>query len=178
VIGLPEIHELLPHRYPMLLVDHISEVVAGERLVAVKNVTVNEPWYAGVGDHPSAAELAYPDVLLVESFAQSAGVLCGTFEAGGPGAGGRLPLLGSVSGIKFHRKASPGDRVEHRIAVARVFDDSVIVEGTSDVGGETVMTVERMVLAFRPAPAEVTPHAESAPSTAPAETPIAEGARA
>jgi 3-hydroxyacyl-[acyl-carrier-protein] dehydratase len=166
VIALDEICALLPHRYPMLLVDHISEVVAGERLVAVKNVTVNEPWYSRLGPHPTAAELAYPDVLLVESFAQSAGVLCGTFEAGGPGAGGQLPLLGSVSGIRFHRKVFPGDRVEHRIEVSRVFDDSVIVEGVSDVGGAPVMTVERMVLAFRPAAAVL------------AETPIAEGARA
>lgn len=166
MIGLPEIHELLPHRYPMLLVDQVSEVVPGERLVSVKNVTVNEPWYAGLGPRPTAAELAYPDVLLVESFAQSAGVLCGTFEAGGPGAGGQLPLLGSVSGIRFHRRVLPGDRVEHRIEVSRVFDDSVIVEGTSDVGGVTVMTVERMVLAFRPAAAVL------------AETPTAEGVRA
>jgi 3-hydroxyacyl-[acyl-carrier-protein] dehydratase len=146
MIGAKEIKSLLPHRYPMLLVDRVVEAVPGERLVALKAVTLNEPWYA-VAD----VEPAYPGTLLIESWGQSAGLL-GILSAGDDADfAGQVMLFGSASGIEFHREVHPGDVVEHRVRLTRIVGDNLIFEGDSVVGGDTVITVERMVMAFRPA---------------------------
>lgn len=147
MIGGAGVRELLPHRYPILLVDRVVELEPGVRAVTVKAVTANEPWYATLGEDVAEEQLAYPDVLLVESFAQSAGVLGVT---GGASGAGRVTLIGAVSGVRFHGKVFPGDLVEHRLHVVRVFDDSAIVAGESTAGGRPVLSVERMTLAFRP----------------------------
>ncbi|MFE9701938.1 3-hydroxyacyl-ACP dehydratase FabZ family protein [Streptomyces sp. NPDC005930] len=153
----------LPHRYPMLLVDRVTELVPGERITALKAVTLGEPWYATA---PAGAE--YPQVLLIESWGQSAGLLA--LSAGGAPEG-QVMLFGSVADAEFHRPVGPGDVVEHRVRVSRALTDSVVFEGTSHLGDETVMTVSRMVMAFRPAarlrPAGTTAPAAATPATAP-----------
>ncbi|GKQ38397.1 3-hydroxyacyl-ACP dehydratase FabZ family protein [Streptomyces sp. A012304] len=135
----------LPHRYPMLLVDRVVELVPGERIRAVKAVTVNEPWYAGAAPD---ADLAYPPSLLIESWGQTAGLLT---VVGGGAPQGQVMLFGSVADAEFHHPVLPGDVIEHRVTVARTFTDSVVFEGSSHRGDLTVMTVAQMVMAFRPA---------------------------
>ncbi|MFJ9691446.1 3-hydroxyacyl-ACP dehydratase FabZ family protein [Kitasatospora sp. NPDC101183] len=141
----PAVVDLLPHRYPMLLVDRVVELVPGERITATKAVTHNEPWYAGLvpGQDP-----AYPLPLLIESWGQAAGVLA---SATAPDARDQVMLFGSVTHARFHRAARPGDLIEHLVRVDRMLDDSVVFEGESRCAGELLMSVERMVMAFRPA---------------------------
>ncbi|MFI7291519.1 3-hydroxyacyl-ACP dehydratase FabZ family protein [Streptomyces anulatus] len=142
--GLPEVMSLLPHRYPMLLVDRITALRPGERITAVKAVTHNEPWYAG---SVPGQDLAYPATLLVESWGQSAGLLA---SAAAPGARESVMLFGSVANAVFHRPVSAGDLIEHRITLTRSLGDSVIFEGESRTSAGPVMSVGQMVMAFRP----------------------------
>ncbi|OCC07766.1 3-hydroxyacyl-ACP dehydratase FabZ family protein [Streptomyces sp. PTY087I2] len=142
--GLPEVMSLLPHRYPMLLVDRITALRPGERITAVKAVTHNEPWYAV---SVPGQDLAYPASLLVESWGQSAGLLA---SAAAPEAREQVMLFGSVANAVFHRPVLPGDLVEHRITLTRSLGDSVIFEGESRTSAGPVMSVGQMVMAFRP----------------------------
>jgi 3-hydroxyacyl-[acyl-carrier-protein] dehydratase len=157
--ALPRVTDLLPHRYPMLLVDRVTELVPGERIRTIKAVTLNEPWYAALS--PAAAH-DYPQSLLVESWGQSAGLLASAVTEAPTG---QVMLFGSVADAEFHLPVLPGDVIEHRVRVSRALTDSVIFEGSSHRGDETVMTVTRMVMAFRPAdqlrPAEPTAHRPS-----------------
>ena len=148
---ITDVRRVLPHRYPMLLVDAVSDVVPGERLTARKAVTVNEPWYAGLPDDLRAEQLAYPEVLLVESWCQAAGVLA-TWESPNPDVlTGSVMLFGAISGIEFHRPVMPGDVVVHHVEVFRALGDTVMFTGKATVDGETALTVSRIVMAFRPA---------------------------
>jgi 3-hydroxyacyl-[acyl-carrier-protein] dehydratase len=142
-VRLPSTRELLPHRYPMLLVDRVLEVVAGQRLTAVKAVTLNEPWYA------EGMDPAYPRTLLVESWGQSAGILA-NLDRPDPGDG-LVMLAGAMTGVEFFREVYPGDVVRHEVRLFRALSDTMIFEGESRVGDELVMTLSRMVMAFRPA---------------------------
>ncbi|MCA6094674.1 beta-hydroxyacyl-ACP dehydratase [Streptomyces sp. SCA3-4] len=149
--GQLEIRKVLPHRFPMLLVDRVTDIVPGERITAVKAVTCNEPWYQRLGPEAAAEDYAYPSVLLMESWCQSAGLLA-TWESPNPDVlDGNVMLFGSVSGLRYHRPVLPGEVLEHRAAISRVLGDNVIIEGESRVGGEPVMTVASAVMAFRPA---------------------------
>ncbi|MEU6484894.1 beta-hydroxyacyl-ACP dehydratase [Streptomyces sp. NPDC046887] len=155
--ALPLVTDLLPHRYPTLLVDRVTELVPGERIRTVKAVTLNEPWYEGIS---SDTVLDYPPALLIESWGQSAGLLA---SAAAEAPTGQIMLFGSVADAAFHLPVRPGDVIEHRVRVARALVDSVVFEGSSHRGSETVMTVGRMVMAFRPA--ELLRPSEPAPTT-------------
>ncbi|QWF85094.1 3-hydroxyacyl-ACP dehydratase FabZ family protein [Amycolatopsis sp. CA-230715] len=148
--------DLLPHRYPMLLVDRVLDLVDGQEVTAVKAVSVNEPWYARAGSDG----FAYPQLLLVESFAQTAGILGTTVGLGGTSETGLVTLIGSVSGARFHRDVFPGDVVTHRVRVEKVLADAAVVSGESEANGAPVLTVAQMVLAFRPE-SELAPGGES-----------------
>jgi 3-hydroxyacyl-[acyl-carrier-protein] dehydratase len=157
VQDLPRPGDLLPHRYPMLLVDRVLELVPGESIRALKAVTLNEPWYAGLS-HTAGSDLAYPQMLLIESWGQTAGLLASAVD---DAPVGQVMLFGSVADAEFHRPVLPGDVIEHRVRISRSLTDSVIFEGSSHRGDETVMTVTRMVMAFRPA-GQLRPEAENA----------------
>ncbi|MCS7483574.1 3-hydroxyacyl-ACP dehydratase FabZ family protein [Umezawaea endophytica] len=141
-----EPREVLPHRYPMLLVDRVVGVVPGDWATAVKVISRNEPWYADSGDRQ-----AYPEVLLVESWAQTAGIAIGADSPNPDVLSGSVMLFGSLSTVEFHRRVLPGDVLEHRVRVVKAVGDTVIFEGECVRQGETVFTVSRMVVTFRPA---------------------------
>ncbi|GAB3484200.1 3-hydroxyacyl-ACP dehydratase FabZ family protein [Amycolatopsis cihanbeyliensis] len=149
MITAAEVRKLLPHRYPMLLVDKVLDVVPGERLTAIKAVTCNEPWYAHAGEDARVEDLAYPETLLLESWGQSAGILAGMGRA--EVQSGEVMLFGSMSEVDIHRKLYPGDVAEHRVRVTRALSDTVIFEGESLLEGEPLLTVSKMVMTFRPA---------------------------
>ncbi|GAA1938988.1 hypothetical protein [Amycolatopsis minnesotensis] len=152
--------DLLPHRYPMLLVDKVLDLVDGREVTAVKAISVNEPWYARAGAGAAEARFAYPQLLLVESFAQTAGILGTTVGLGGTSETGQVTLIGSVSDARFHRDVFPGDVVTHRVRVEKVLADAAVVSGESEANGAPVLTVSQMVLAFRPE-SELAPGGES-----------------
>ncbi|MGW3040425.1 3-hydroxyacyl-ACP dehydratase FabZ family protein [Kitasatospora sp. NPDC001159] len=148
VIGQAGIRRVLPHRFPILLVDRVLELVPGERITAVKAVSCNEPWYRAAADDE---DFAYPQVLLMESWCQAAGLLA-TWEDPNPDVmAGRVMLFGGVSGVEYHRPVLPGDLLEHRAVIVRALSDTLIITGRSLVDGEPVLTVESAVLTFRPA---------------------------
>jgi 3-hydroxyacyl-[acyl-carrier-protein] dehydratase len=100
-LDVEEIRSLLPHRYPMLLVDRILELEAGERAVGLKNVTINEPFFNG--HFPGQAIM--PGVLILEAMAQVAGLMMLSL----PNQGGKLAYIAEIESARFRRPVVPGD---------------------------------------------------------------------
>lgn len=104
-----EIMELLPHRYPFLLVDRIVEWDPGKRIVGVKNVTINEPYFQGhFPGHP-----IMPGVLIVEALAQTGGILALKAMGGGT----RIAYFTGIDNCRFRRPVVPGDQLRLEITV-------------------------------------------------------------
>ncbi|BBB28539.1 3-hydroxyacyl-ACP dehydratase FabZ [Neptunomonas japonica] len=102
-----EIREYLPHRYPFLLVDRVLEITPGESIVALKNVTVNEPFFNGhFPEHP-----VMPGVLIVEAMAQAAGILGFKTMDKKPQDGSIYYFVGSDK-LRFKRPVVPGDQLK------------------------------------------------------------------
>lgn len=109
-LDIQGILKILPHRYPFLLVDRITELIRTKRIVALKNVTVNEPFFIGhFPDHP-----IMPGVLVVEAMAQAGGVLLLTEF---PDRDERLLLFTGIERAKFRRPVSPGDQLRIEVDV-------------------------------------------------------------
>ena len=106
------LQRILPHRYPFLLVDRVLEVELGKRILARKNVSVNEPYF--VGHFPGIPIM--PGVLQIECMAQAGGVLL-LLE---PGNEGKIALLTGIEKARFRRKVVPGDILEIEIVVTKM----------------------------------------------------------
>ena len=107
MIDVNEIRKLLPHRYPFLLVDRVTEIELGDYIRTYKNVTVNEPFFNGhFPDHP-----IMPGVLIIEAMAQSAGVL-GFKTMDKTADGGSIYLFVGADKTRFKRQVVPGDRLD------------------------------------------------------------------
>lgn len=132
-LDIREIMEILPHRFPFLLVDRVLEVVPGERAVAIKNVSVNEPQFTG---HFPERPLM-PGVLIVEALAQVGGIIMLQLEE----FHGKVALFAGIDGVRFRRTVSPGDQLVMtaqlikikgnigRVRVAARVDDQLVTEG-------------------------------------------------
>ena len=142
VLDIDAIREVLPHRYPFLLVDRIEELEA-ERVVGIKNVTVNEPFFAGhFPDYP-----VMPGVLIIEAMAQVAGVLV---LSGIPDRKSKLVLLAGVDGAKFRKPVRPGDQLRMEMKILRSRASMAKVSGIATVDGAIVAEAEILcVLADR-----------------------------
>jgi len=105
VIDIGRIIQMIPHRYPFLMVDRVVNVVANESATGIKNVTINEPFFQG--HFPSRP--VFPGVLIVESMAQTAAVL--VVETLGPSAEGKLVYFMSVENCRFRKPVGPGDQL-------------------------------------------------------------------
>ncbi|KAA0874673.1 3-hydroxyacyl-ACP dehydratase FabZ [Nitrincola tapanii] len=107
MMDVKEIREYLPHRYPFLLVDRVLELVPGESVVAIKNVSINEPFFNGhFPEHP-----VMPGVLLVEAMAQAAGILGFKTMDKRPQDGSIYYFVGADD-LRFKRPVVPGDQVK------------------------------------------------------------------
>ncbi len=111
VPSLERIFELLPHRYPFLLVDKIIEWEPRKRIVGIKNVTINEPFF--VGHFPGKPIM--PGVLIVEAMAQVGGVLL--LHSAGEEAKNRLVYFTSIESAKFRKPVVPGDQLRVEVEV-------------------------------------------------------------
>ena len=130
VLNIDEIRTILPHRYPFLLVDAILELEE-ERIVGVKNVTANEPFFAGhFPDFP-----VMPGVLIVEAMAQVAGVLV---LKSIPDRESKLVFLASVEDARFRRPVRPGDRLVIEMTVVRRKSFVAKMTGKATVDGTLV----------------------------------------
>ena len=129
-MDIQAIREILPHRYPMLLVDRIEELEP-DRIVGIKNVTVNEPFF--VGHFPDFPVM--PGVMIVEAMAQVAGVLVLNQI---PDRKSKLVLLASVEEAKFRKPVRPGDQLVIEMKVAKRKATVAKMYGTASVNGEVV----------------------------------------
>jgi len=100
-----DVMRMIPHRYPMLLVDRVIDMVKGEKATGIKNVTINEPYFQG--HFPSRPVM--PGVMVIESMAQTAGIL--VVHTLGPDAEGKLVYFMSIDEARFRKPISPGDQV-------------------------------------------------------------------
>lgn len=133
-LDIEEIRKILPHRYPFLLVDRIVELEA-DRIVGIKNVTVNEPFFQGhFPDFP-----VMPGVLIIEAMAQVAGVLV---LKNIPDRASKLVLLAGVDSARFRRPVLPGDQLRIEMKAVKVKASVAKMQGTATVDGETVAEVE------------------------------------
>jgi len=128
-----DIMSILPHRYPFLLVDRVLEVEAGKRIVAVKNVTVNEEVF--VGHFPGAP--VYPGVLLIEGMAQTGGMLLLT-DKSEEERKNLLTYFTAIERARFRRPVVPGDQVVFEAEVLRLRANHGKLAVKALVGGKVV----------------------------------------
>ncbi len=133
-LDIEAIREILPHRYPMLLVDRILELEP-DRIVGIKNVTANEPFFTG--HFPNFPVM--PGVLIVEAMAQVAGVLV---LKDIPDRSNKLVLLASVDNAKFRRPVLPGDQLRIEMKVGKRKASVAKMHGQATVDGEVVAEAE------------------------------------
>jgi 3-hydroxyacyl-[acyl-carrier-protein] dehydratase len=144
MLTITDIMKILPHRYPMLLVDRIVEIDAGKRIVGIKNVSANEQFFQG--HFPGAPVM--PGVLIVEAMAQCAAVL---ILRDIPNREEKLFLFGGVDKARFRKPVVPGDQVRLECEIMQRRSNSVRIHGTATVNGELVAEAEMLsVMVERP----------------------------
>lgn len=146
-----QIKRLLPHRYPMALVDSVRSVEPGVRIIAVKNVTANEPCFAHLPDDADGRSYAYPASLMMESFGQACGLLYLMDARQQGGMDGSVMLFGAATRCRFEGEAFPGDTLENRACLERTFTDAAVFSGEVWVSGRRIVSIERMIMALRSA---------------------------
>ena len=135
-LDIERIREMLPHRYPFLLVDRVVGFESGRWIKAWKNVSINEPFFNG--HFPAHAVM--PGVLVIEALAQAGGLLS-HMTRGGPNSG-KLSYLVKVDAAKFSRMVVPGDRLELDVEIKREIRNMVQYAGTASVEGKQVACAE------------------------------------
>jgi len=126
-----EIMSILPHRYPFLLIDRVVEIEPKQRIVAIKNVTFNEPHFQGhFPDYP-----IMPGVLMVEAIAQAGGALLLTEI---PDRANKLMVFTGIDSAKFRKPVVPGDQVRIEVKVLNWRSTAVRMQGTATVEGKVV----------------------------------------
>ena len=134
-----EIQSILPHRYPFLLVDRIEELEIGKRVIGIKNVTVNEPFFQG---HFPGRPIM-PGVLIIEAMAQVGGVLA--FKSANQ-SGAKLVYFMGIDKAKFRRPVVPGDRLRFVVDVLRARHPYWKMRGEAYVEDSLVCEAELMAM--------------------------------
>jgi 3-hydroxyacyl-[acyl-carrier-protein] dehydratase len=149
-----EIMSILPHRYPFLLIDRVIEIERKKRIVAIKNVSFNEPQFQGhFPDYP-----IMPGVLMVEAIAQAGGALLLTEI---PDRDNKLMVFTGIDSAKFRRPVVPGDQVRIEVTVLNWRSTAVRMQGLATVDGKLVCEATVMCA--------LVPRAAKKPSEGPAE---------
>ena len=138
MFSIREIMELLPHRYPFLLVDRIVEWEPGKRIVGVKNVTINEPFFQG---HFPGSPIM-PGVLIIEAMAQTWGILVLSSET--DKAGSKNVLFLGIDNARFRRPVYPGDQLRFELQALNLKRSIWKFKGEAFVNGELVAEAELM----------------------------------
>jgi len=138
LIGIEEIMKILPHRYPFLLIDKITECDNQKRIVGVKNVTMNEPFFQG--HFPGLPVM--PGVLQLEAMAQTAGILMNKLG----GAAGGIPYFIGIDNARFRKVIKPGDVMVIEIEITKLRSKVVQFVGKVTVDGAVASEAEMMCM--------------------------------
>ena len=130
MLDINEIMKIIPHRPPFLLIDRVEEMVEGEKIVAIKNVTMNEPFF--VGHYPG--EPVMPGVLIVEAMAQAGAVAILSMDE----FKGKTPYFGAIDKAKFRKKVVPGDTLRLEVTFTKLRGNAGIGAGVAYVDGKKV----------------------------------------
>ena len=138
-MNINEILSYLPHRYPFLLVDRVIEIEEGKRIVAIKNVTINEPFFPGhFPGHP-----VMPGVLIVEAMAQVAALL--SFKSMGVKPDeNSVVLFAGIDKVRFKRQVVPGDQLVFEVEILQGKRNIYKYKGVARVGGQLATEAELM----------------------------------
>ncbi len=137
VMDINEIMSIIPHRQPFLLIDRVEALEEGKSIVATKNVTYNEPFFAG--HFPQ--EPVMPGVLQVEAMAQAGAVAIMSLEQ----FEGKTGYFGGIKNVKFKRKVVPGDVLRIELEIDKLKKNIGIGHGTAYVGDEVACQVEQFM---------------------------------
>lgn len=139
VLDIRAILEHLPHRYPFLLVDRVIEIEKGKRIVALKNVTINEPFFVGHFPHLPVM----PGVLQIEALAQAAGIL--SFQTMGRVSDDRsVYYFVGIDSARFKRPVVPGDQLMLEVEIRRIARSIWKYAGRATVDGQVAAEAELM----------------------------------
>ena len=141
-MDIKEIQRILPHRYPFLLVDRIIEIDLGKRIVGIKNVSVNEPFFQG--HFPGYPVM--PGVLIIEAMAQVGGVLAFKSVEEKMDISGKLVYFAGIDKAKFRKPVLPGDQIRFELEVIHVKEPYWKLKGVALVDGKKVCEAELMAL--------------------------------
>jgi len=139
MLDVVQIQEILPHRYPFLLVDKVTSMTERENIVAYKNVSISEPVFQGhFPGHP-----IYPGVMILEGMAQAGGILA--LKSSGLSdeeIKQKVIYFMSIDGAKFRAPVRPGDKLEYRIAVKKLRKTLIVLDGKAYVDDKLVAQAE------------------------------------
>jgi len=144
-LDIHQILDCLPHRYPILLVDRVLELVPGERIQALKNVSVNEPFFPGHYPHHPVM----PGVLIVEALAQAAAILSFKSMGDAPDEGSVYYFAG-IDGARFKRPVTPGDQLILDVSILTQrrgvwkYAATASIDGQKAAEAELMCTVRRI----------------------------------
>ncbi|MEI5993313.1 3-hydroxyacyl-ACP dehydratase FabZ [Candidatus Enterococcus mansonii] len=133
-MNIEEIKAIIPHRYPFLLLDTVEEIVVGEKVIAKKNVTINEPFFQG----HFPGEPVMPGVLILEALAQAGAVALLSM----PDFKGKTAYFGGIDKAKFRQKVVPGDTLMLEVEIMKVKKIAGIGKGIATVNGKKVAEAE------------------------------------
>jgi len=134
MLSAHEIKDIIPHRYPFLLVDKVIEKEEGKRVVGLKNVSINEPFFQGhFPEHP-----VMPGVLILEALAQVGAISVLDMEENK----GKIGFLAGVDKCRFKREVAPGDQLQLEVEIIRMKGPVGKGKGTATVNGEVACTAE------------------------------------
>jgi len=136
--GIQKIMQFLPHRYPFLLVDRVLELEPGVRIVALKNVTINEPFFQG----HFPGQPVMPGVLIIEAMAQAGGLLA--YESGPADKHGQLIYFMGMDKVRFRKPVVPGDQLIFEARILKLRTKVAKMAGTAFVDDQLVAEAELM----------------------------------
>ncbi len=141
MLDINQVMALLPHRYPFLLIDRILEIEPGKKIVGLKNVTINEPFFQGhFPGHP-----IMPGVLLLEAMAQTGGVMA-LLSIPKEEVSKKVLYFMSIDKAKFRKPVVPGDQVRFELELMRTRGAIMSFAGTAKVDGAVVAEAEMMAM--------------------------------